>query len=76
MTPVKIDGLPLDAPELVLPKMLDAYRLEREKRLKDETRSKQAAGALVIGGCRNVCCHPSKLSRKHSRCIAGAWNAR
>ena len=50
VTPVKIDGLPLDAPELVLPKMLDAYRLEREKRLKDETRSKQAAGALVIGG--------------------------
>ena len=30
--------------------MLDAYRLEREKRLKDETRSKQVAGALVIGG--------------------------
>ena len=48
--PVDIEGLPLDAPELVLPRMLDAYRLEREKRLKDETRSKQAAGALVIGG--------------------------
>ena len=48
--PLEIDGLPLDAPELVLPRMLDAYRLERERRLKDETRSKQAAGALVIGG--------------------------
>ncbi len=50
VTPVEIDGLPPDAPELVLPRMLDDYRLEREKRLKDETRSKQAAGALVIGG--------------------------
>ncbi len=50
VVPVKIDGLPPVAPELVLPGMLDAYRAEREKRLKDETRSKQAAGALVIGG--------------------------
>ena len=50
VTPVEIDALPPGAPELVLPRLLDAYRLEREKRLKDETRSKQAAGALVIGG--------------------------
>lgn len=47
---IPIDGLPPDAPELVLPKMLDAYRLEREKRLKKEAKSQQAAGALVIGG--------------------------
>ena len=47
---VDIDGLPLDAPELVLAAKLDAYRLEREKRLRDETRSRQAAGALVVGG--------------------------
>ncbi len=50
VTPVEIDGLPQDAPELVLPRLLDAYRLEREQRLKDETQSRQAAGALVIGG--------------------------
>ncbi len=48
--PVEINGLPPDAPELVLPRLLDAYRLEREKRLESETRSRQAAGALVIGG--------------------------
>ena len=48
--PVKICGLPEDAPELLLPKMLDAYRREREKRLARESRSKQAAGALVAGG--------------------------
>ena len=47
---IDIEGLPPDAPELVLPQMLDAYRLEREKRLKDEPRSRQAAAALVIGG--------------------------
>ena len=50
VVPVEIDGLPPDAPELVLPRMLDAYRLEREKRLADEPRSRQAAGALVVGG--------------------------
>ncbi len=47
---ISIDGLPEDAPELMLPKMLDAYRLEREKRLRIESKSRQAAGALVIGG--------------------------
>ena len=47
---IDIDGLPADASELVLASRLDAYRAEREKRLADETRSRQAAGALVIGG--------------------------
>ena len=47
---VDIDGLPVDAPELVLAAKLDVYRREREKRLADETRSRQTAGALVIGG--------------------------
>ena len=47
---VDIDGLPEDAPELVLATKLDIYRRERERRLANETRSRQAAGALVIGG--------------------------
>ena len=50
VTPVEIDGLSPDAPELVLPRLLDAYRLEREQRLAHESRSRQTAGALVIGG--------------------------
>ncbi len=50
VVPVKITGLSADAPELVLPQKLDAYRLAREKRLSKESRSRQAAGALVIGG--------------------------
>lgn len=47
---VDIEGLPVDAPELVLAEQLDAYRREREKRLASESRSRQAAAALVIGG--------------------------
>ena len=50
VVPVEIDGLPPDAPELVLPRMLDAYRVTRERRLMNESRSQQTAGALVIGG--------------------------
>ena len=47
---IDIDGLPADAPELALAEKLNAYRLEREKRLKSDTRSRQVVGALVIGG--------------------------
>ena len=47
---IDIDELPADAPELVLAAKLDTYRLERERRLANETSSRQAAGALVIGG--------------------------
>ena len=47
---VEIDGLPEDAPELVLPAMLDEYRNLRERRLAQESSFRQAAGALVIGG--------------------------
>jgi len=48
--PISIDDLPVDAPELVLPKMLEQYRTVRERRLNTESKFKQAAGALVIGG--------------------------
>ena len=47
---IDIDGLPEDAPELVLAEKLDTYRREREKRLAGQSRSRQAAAALVIGG--------------------------
>ena len=47
---IDIDGLPPDAPELVLAEKLDAYRLERERRLAGESRSRQAAGALAVAG--------------------------
>ncbi len=45
-----IDGLPADAPELELSRLLDDYRTAREERLASTTRrAKAAAGLLVVG---------------------------
>ena len=45
---IDIGGLPDDAPELVLPLLLDEYREAREDRLKTAARSVQSASALVL----------------------------
>lgn len=47
---ITIDGLPADAPELRLSRLLDEYRQTREERLKHETKRKQAASGLLITG--------------------------
>ncbi len=47
---ITIDGLPDDAPELKLSRLLNEYRLTREERLKNESKSKQAASGLLIIG--------------------------
>ena len=48
--PVIIKGLPEDAPELVLSRLLDDYRNLRERRFRTATaRGRAAAGLLVIG---------------------------
>ena len=47
---IDIDGLPDDAPELRLSALLDQYRHLREERLKDESKRKQAAAALLVSG--------------------------
>ena len=47
---IDVEGLPPDAPELVLAEKLSAYRGEREKRLAHAVRSRQAAGALAVAG--------------------------
>ena len=48
--PVIIDGLPEDAPELVLSGLLDEYRGRRERRFANATaRGRAAAGLLVVG---------------------------
>ena len=50
MCPVVIDGLPDDAPELVLSRLLDEYRGVRETRFQDvPARTRAAAGLLVVG---------------------------
>jgi len=47
---VDLDGLPEDAPELVLPALLDQYRTLREKRLATEEKKVQAASGIVVIG--------------------------
>ena len=47
---IRIDGLPEDAPELVLSRLLDRYRDLREERLKNGTARARAAAALLVVG--------------------------
>jgi superfamily II DNA or RNA helicase len=47
---IDLDGLPEDAPELVLSRLLDQYRRLREKRMHGESRRKQTIAALLITG--------------------------
>jgi SNF2 family DNA or RNA helicase len=45
---VRLDGLPLETPELLLSRLLADYRQLREERLKDQQRSVQTAAMLVL----------------------------
>jgi superfamily II DNA or RNA helicase len=47
---VDVDGLPDDAPELVLAKLLDDYREVRHRRVAGASKRKQAEAALLISG--------------------------
>lgn len=47
---VEITGLPEDAPELVLSRLLDEYRMVREERFARTTRRAQAAAGLLVVG--------------------------
>ncbi|MEW5983127.1 MAG: DISARM system SNF2-like helicase DrmD [Acidobacteriota bacterium] len=47
---VAIDGLAPDSPELLLPQLLDEYRVARDDRLKAAPKSVQTTAALVICG--------------------------
>ncbi|MDB9504716.1 DISARM system SNF2-like helicase DrmD [Spirulina major CS-329] len=48
IVPIKITGLPEDAPELKLAELLQTYRSCREERLKQATKSAQTAAMLVV----------------------------
>jgi superfamily II DNA or RNA helicase len=48
--PVLIAGLPNDAPELVLSRLLDEYRTAREERFASTARRAQAAAGLLVVG--------------------------
>jgi hypothetical protein len=80
-TPVQedIDGLPHDAPELRLSKLLDEYRQVREGRLSGASKRTQAAAGLLI------CCLQQRLLssveafartlRVHRRTVLRQWEA-
>ena len=47
---IVIDGLPADAPELALSRLLDEYRTTREERFSSSPRRAQAAAGLLVVG--------------------------
>ena len=47
---VKVEGLPPDAPEIVLSQLLDEYRTARERRHADAPRTARAASQLLVVG--------------------------
>jgi superfamily II DNA or RNA helicase len=47
---IAIDGLPPDAPEIELSRLLDEYRTAREERFASTTRKTQAAAGLLVVG--------------------------
>jgi superfamily II DNA or RNA helicase len=80
-TPVQedIDGLPHDAPELRLSKLLDEYRQLREERLSGETRRTQAASGLLICGLQQRLLSSveafARTLRVHRRTVRRQWEA-
>ena len=74
---IDIDGLPADAPELRLSALLDEYRCLREKRLKSETKRKQAAAGLLITGLQQRLLSSieafTKTLRVHRRTVQRQW---
>ena len=85
---VSIDGLPGDAPELALSRLLDEYREAREERFEAASKSARAAsGPLVVGlqqrllssieaFARSLKTHRNTLERRRRKAAAaGAANA-
>ncbi len=74
---VTIDGLPDDAPELRLSRLLNEYRESREERLKSETKKKQAASGLLITGLQQRLLSSieafAKTLKVHRRTVLRQW---
>jgi len=74
---VDLDGLPEDAPELLLSRKLDEYRSLREGRLKGETKRKQAAAGLLICGLQQRLLSSveafARTLRVHRRTVLKHW---
>lgn len=74
-----IDGLPDDAPELLLSQLLDRYRSLREQRLKSATKRAQAASGLLICGLQQRLLSSveafARTLEVHRRTVLRQWEA-
>ena len=75
--PIRIDGLPEDAPELALSRLLDQYRGLREARLKNGSARARAAAALLVVGLQqkllsSIEAFAISLAR-HRTTVEGQW---
>ena len=74
---VSIDGLPTDAPELALSRLLNEYRQIREERLDNETKRKQAASGLLITGLQQRLLSSieafAKTLKRHRKTVKRQW---
>lgn len=72
-----IDGLPDDAPELVLPELLEAYRRLREQRLAGASKRVQTVSGLLISGLQQRLLSSieafARTLRVHRRTVLRQW---
>ncbi len=77
VVPLRIDGLPAEAPELVLSNLLDEYRTVREERFSGAARRAQAsAGLLVVGLQQRLLSSIEAFARTlavHRRTVERQW---
>ena len=77
VVPVVIDGLPEDAPELVLSRLLDEYRTLRSRRFANATaRGRAAAGLLVVGLQQRLLSSIEAFARslkRHRKTVERQW---
>ena len=75
--PVVIDGLPEDAPELELSRLLDEYRTLRDRRFATATaRGRAAAGLLVVGLQQRLLSSIEAFARsleRHRKTVERQW---
>ena len=75
--PVVIDGLPPDAPELELSRLLDEYRTAREERhANTSSKAQAAAGLLVVGLQQRLLSSVEAFARSlavHRRTVERHW---
>lgn len=77
---IGIDGLPPDAPELKLSRLLDTYRQTREERLQHETKRMQAASGLLLTGLQQRLLSSveafARTLKVHRRTVERQWEKR